>query len=604
MFQGSENLFNSSNSENFLNDITFKHSKTSIPIINIYNPEESLEMDFIQPEFENSFKFNKNSISSTFYLEPKSQTELNSVNNNLLQKSLTDNRTNTDSFFNKQYASSRIHLPLSPASFMNSKDALTFHEGKRSPPRPITFDISSLPQEKFQKFNTMMSMVTTEAEDDVLLSLSSSSSSSSPPPLTPHLSSEDMTNISSASSVLTNHQDTIQSNRPDKPLAPQFVFKKRSKRNQKKSSFLRGLKRIFRKQKPDSKEASFSKDTLNIHEKYGNLGKELGSGAGGTVRLIQRPKDRKVFAVKQFRQREVYESERLYMKKITAEFCIGSTLHHENIIETLDIVRENGLYYEVMEFAPYDLFDVVMSGELSKQEIACLFKQLINAIHYLHGMGIAHRDLKLDNCVVTETGVLKLIDFGCSSIFKYPFSNRIIKVSGALGSDPYISPECHNTEKYDPRPADIWSMGVIFVCMTIGRFPWMLAKPGVEPPYRAYLKNPDRLLKRLPQESREIIRKILEPDVTKRATIQDILNDEWIKSIELCLHQEKAQGHVHHLPKQMHKMHGQEPIPIDEGSASSSGITSYSMPEGQGFESLNSKQYRDKKQRRRKRFFF
>ena len=74
-----------------------------------------------------------------------------------------------------------------------------------------------------------------------------------------------------------------------------------------------------------------------------------GSGAGGTVRLIKASSKNggTTFAVKEFRPKRQGESEREYQKKVTAEFCVGSTLKHPNIIETVDIVTDHGHYYEV-----------------------------------------------------------------------------------------------------------------------------------------------------------------------------------------------------------------------------------------------------------------
>ena len=65
-----------------------------------------------------------------------------------------------------------------------------------------------------------------------------------------------------------------------------------------------------------------------------------------------------------------------------------------------------------MEYAPYDLFSVVMSGSMSRPEIYCVFRQICDGVSYLHGMGLAHRDIKLDNCVMTTNNIVKLIDFG------------------------------------------------------------------------------------------------------------------------------------------------------------------------------------------------
>jgi len=103
-------------------------------------------------------------------------------------------------------------------------------------------------------------------------------------------------------------------------------------------------------------------DSHGLTSKYGKFGKVLGAGAGGSVRLMKRS-DNTVFAVKEFRARHSYETEKEYAKKVTAEFCIGSALHHGNIIETLDIIHEKGKWYEVMEYAPYDLFAIVMTGK-------------------------------------------------------------------------------------------------------------------------------------------------------------------------------------------------------------------------------------------------
>ena len=179
-------------------------------------------------------------------------------------------------------------------------------------------------------------------------------------------------------------------------------------------------------------------DDHGLQTKYGTFGKILGSGAGGSVRVMKRSSDGVTFAVKQFRERHSFENAREYAKKVTAEFCIGSTLHHGNIIETLDIVLEKGRWYEVMEYAPYDLFAIVMTGKMSREEIACSFLQIFSGVTYLHSMGLAHRDLKLDNVVVNEHGIMKLIDFGSASVFRYPFENDIVLATGECFDGSFV----------------------------------------------------------------------------------------------------------------------------------------------------------------------
>ncbi|WQF80331.1 Putative serine/threonine-protein kinase, active [Colletotrichum destructivum] len=217
-------------------------------------------------------------------------------------------------------------------------------------------------------------------------------------------------------------------------------------------------------------------DDHGLSSKYGKLGRVLGSGAGGSVRLMKRSDDGVVFAVKEFRPRHSYETEREYVKKLTAEFCVGSTLHHGNVIETLDILQEKGKWYEVMEYAPYDLFACVMTGKMTREEVGCCFLQILNGVTYLHSMGLAHRDMKLDNVVVSEHGIMKIIDFGSAHVFKYPFESDIVLASGIVGSDPYLAPEVYDERKYDPQAVDIWSLAIIFCCMTLRRFPWKVPR--------------------------------------------------------------------------------------------------------------------------------
>jgi serine/threonine protein kinase len=202
-----------------------------------------------------------------------------------------------------------------------------------------------------------------------------------------------------------------------------------------------------------------------------------------------------VYAVKEFRPRRSGETEKEYQKKVTAEFCVGSTLKHCNIIETVDIVSDHGHYYEVMEYAPFDLFAVVMSGKMSRPEIYCVFRQIVDGVSYLHGMGLAHRDLKLDNCVMTTTNIVKLIDFGTATVFHYP-GQKLVKASGVVGSDPYLAPEVLADSEYDPRKTDVWSVAIIFMCMVLRRFPWTIPDPKTDASYRAFVNaHPDLSVK-------------------------------------------------------------------------------------------------------------
>ncbi|TIB94191.1 Pkinase-domain-containing protein [Wallemia mellicola] len=269
---------------------------------------------------------------------------------------------------------------------------------------------------------------------------------------------------------------------------------------------------LHRRTSSHESSTDLGEDHAHLTRKYGKWVKTLGTGAGGTVRLIAKKKHSlsrsssslsslsntpTIHAVKEFRARKQGETQKEYVKKVTAEFCVGITLKHRNIIQTVDIISEKGHYYEIMEYAPYDLFSVVMSGKMSRGEIYCVFRQIVDGVDYLHNMGLAHRDLKLDNCVLTSDSTVKLIDFGTATVFQYP-GKKSTKATGVVGSDPYLAPEVlysatesaqrEGLKEYDPRLADIWSIGIIFICMLLRRFPWKIPEEKSDQSYALFVK--------------------------------------------------------------------------------------------------------------------
>lgn len=242
--------------------------------------------------------------------------------------------------------------------------------------------------------------------------------------------------------------------------------------------------------------------SLPFSKRYVRFGESLGAGAGGQVKLLKRLSDQKVFAVKEFRAKFATESKRDYTKKITSEYCIGSTLQHPNVIETIEISFENDRLVQVMEYCDYDLFAIVMSNKMSELEIDCCFKQILNGLRYIHSIGLAHRDLKLDNCVINKDGIVKIIDFGSAVVYQYPFSSTLVEATGIVGSDPYLAPEVCVFNSYDPRPVDIWSTAIIYCCMVLKKFPWKIPKLS-DPSFKAFASREPgvtfgELLKRLP----------------------------------------------------------------------------------------------------------
>lgn len=288
---------------------------------------------------------------------------------------------------------------------------------------------------------------------------------------------------------------------------------------------------------------------------FGKLGKTLGEGAGGHVKIIRSSQDNKIYAVKEFRARHHSESMREYNKKVGAEYCLGLTLKHPNIVNTLDIIYESDKVYQVMEYAAYDLFAIVMTGKMSREEVLCDFRQIMNGIRYLHHSGLAHRDLKLDNCVVSDQGIVKIIDFGSSVVFKYPESDKLYDCDGVVGSDPYLAPEAAGKSRYFPPATDIWSAAIVLCCMLMRKFPWKAPRMS-DPAFKMFThveadgSRPglDKLLSSLPEESHHLFKGMLDLNPETRFTIDQCWDDKFVDGPFCTIVDNRvvhAPGHVH-----------------------------------------------------------
>ncbi|KAI1180444.1 kinase domain-containing protein [Nemania sp. FL0916] len=284
--------------------------------------------------------------------------------------------------------------------------------------------------------------------------------------------------------------------------------------------------------------------SATLVEKYGKCQEVVGRGAFGIVRISHKKVENgeKLFAVKEFRRRPE-ESEKKYSKRLTAEFCISSSLRHPNVIHTLDLLKDQkGDYCEVMEYCSGgDLYTLVLtSGKLEVLEADCYFKQMMRGVEYMHEMGVAHRDLKPENLLLTCHGALKITDFGNGECFRMAWENNAHMVSGLCGSAPYIAPEEYTDKEFDARAVDVWACGVIYMAMRTGRHLWRVAKKDEDEFYERYLEgrrdeggySPIELLHRA--RCRNVIYSILDPNPSRRITASQVLKSEWGREIKLC----------------------------------------------------------------------
>ena len=189
----------------------------------------------------------------------------------------------------------------------------------------------------------------------------------------------------------------------------------------------------------------------------GKRGRLLGKGATATVKLMTRKSHGdEIYAVKEFRKKGQNEKEEDYDKKVKSEYTIAKSLRHPNIVESFRLCTHAGRWNVVMEYCSQgELYSLVEKRYFALEDKLCLWKQLLRGVAYLHNHGIAHRDIKLENLLLTEQGHLKITDFGVSEVFsgEHPglreaggeCGKNMKEVRrcapGICGSLPYIAPE-------------------------------------------------------------------------------------------------------------------------------------------------------------------
>lgn len=106
----------------------------------------------------------------------------------------------------------------------------------------------------------------------------------------------------------------------------------------------------------------------------------------------------------------------------------------------------------------------------------------------MHTQGVAHRNIKPDNILITLHGAVKIIDFGNAECFRAPWEERPHLTKRVSGTIPYIAPEEYGGREFDPRAVDVWAVGVTYIAMRTGRLPWWTALEQDDELYVAYLK--------------------------------------------------------------------------------------------------------------------
>lgn len=202
------------------------------------------------------------------------------------------------------------------------------------------------------------------------------------------------------------------------------------------------------------------------------LGEVIGEGGTGIVYkaedlLLGMPVAIKIISPDLAGDREVIET-------LKEEARIAIQLSHRHIVRLHNLQISGGEYYLVMEYVKGETFRHILSvyGKLPLDSVLQLVEVACDALSYAHRHGIVHQDLKPENLLLTDDGVLKIIDFGIAG-----FINAKRKSLSIMGTPAYMSPEQIRGENPDAR-TDIYSLGLIIYEMLTGECPF---PPGCHP---------------------------------------------------------------------------------------------------------------------------
>jgi len=275
-----------------------------------------------------------------------------------------------------------------------------------------------------------------------------------------------------------------------------------------------------------SRRSSFLKSiNMTISDIHYKIQRKLGEGNFSTVKLASHSLTGEKVAIKILEKTKVTKLEE--KERINRELAIMKKLNHYNIVKLYQIVETKLTIYLIQENVPGKEFMEYLTkkGKLKEVDACKFFHQIISGLEYMHKCGVAHRDFKPENILITKDDtVLKIIDFGLGNIYKH---NQLLKT--ACGSPCYAPPEMIKEESYDGAKSDIWSSGIILYLMLCGKLPFYHEQNEIM--YEKILSGKFEHPSHLSENAKDLLDKIIEVDPKKRLNFEEIKSHPWFNII-------------------------------------------------------------------------
>jgi hypothetical protein len=248
--------------------------------------------------------------------------------------------------------------------------------------------------------------------------------------------------------------------------------------------------------------------------------RQVGSGGMCKIYLAESERAGTLVVLKVFNQVPDVSERFVGFDRFLQEYEIVAGLKHENIVRIYDLGVADDHAYIAMEHFPAGDLRHRMKSPMTPATALHFLEQMASALGAIHAVGVLHRDLKPANVMLRTDGSLCLIDFGLAK------ANELdVELTGTreiFGTPYYMSPEQGHAELIDAR-SDLYSLGVVFYEMLIGRKPYTGASameviykhkraelPTIAPQYAAYEPLLKRLLAKSPADRYQSAREVLD----------------------------------------------------------------------------------------------
>ena len=306
-------------------------------------------------------------------------------------------------------------------------------------------------------------------------------------------------------------------------------------RKNKRSITLMEKSRLAEKLLKEEMKLEVRQENLVIQEKgnpkkYYTPIKLLGQGSYGSVYEAQNIIFQNTVAMKIINKTD----SKMDDKEILNEINILKKLSHPNIVKIFEFYITKAHYYIVTEFCKDGELFSYIKNKYSERQLAVLFYQIFSGLWYLHDNKMLHRDIKLENIMISgkekdqSTGEelfwIKIIDFGTAKIFE---KNK--KEKDVVGSSYYIAPEVLK-QNYNEK-CDTWSVGVILYMALVGKAPFDGKNDDeiIHKIAKSNYNNKESKLLNHSSEVRDLLSKLLEKDLSKRFSAKEALEHPWFK---------------------------------------------------------------------------